>query len=127
MPPRTLNAPVGVRFCASTSNRKPRGRRTSARRTAASAALLDGLAAPHSATRSSQRRSAPAWNFLAAAGALLDGRAGHRPVGAEHAAVAGLGPQQGMTVPAFIEILASVGGHCFLVLLTAVRAGDDGL
>jgi hypothetical protein len=48
-------------------------------------------------------------------------------MGTEHAAIAGLGPKQGIAVRAFIKILASVGGHGFLALAAAVWAGNDGL
>jgi len=58
---------------------------------------------------------------------LLNWRATYRAVGAEDAAVAGLGTQHRSAVAAFIEELAGIRGHGFLLGETAIRAGQHGL
>ena len=49
----------------------------------------------------------------AATARLLDGRAFDRTEGTEDAAVACLRPEQDMTIGAFVEIEACIGGHGF--------------
>ena len=65
---------------------------------------------------------------LAAALALnLDGRAWHRAMGTEHAAVLGLWTQEPVTAFARIEELAGVGWHRLDLAVTTMRAGDFGV
>src|SRR5512147_531500 len=59
--------------------------------------------------------------------AFLHRLALHRAVGAEHAAVAGLGAQQRATGFAFVIPLTSIGGHGFFLAETALRTGHDRL
>ena len=59
--------------------------------------------------------------------ACLDGWAGNRPVGTEHAAVAGLWPEQRMAARARVEERARVGRHVELLLVTAGGAPEHGL
>src|SRR3546814_17472508 len=54
----------------------------------------------------------------------LDRRAGRGPIGAEHAAVAGLGPQHGTASLAVIEELTGVGRNRFRRAMAALRTGD---
>src|SRR3546814_18105747 len=54
----------------------------------------------------------------------LDRRAGRGSIGAEHAAVAGLGPQHGTAALAVIEELTGVGRHRFRLAMAALRTGD---
>ena len=57
---------------------------------------------------------------------LLDRRTGHRAVGTEHAAIAGLGLEQDVAALAFVEPLAGIGGHGLGFDMTALRAGQRG-
>src|SRR5437870_13661834 len=59
-------------------------------------------------------------------GCLLDRRAGNRPVGAEHAAVARQGLEHFTTAFARIEEPARIRGHAFGRLVPAFRTGDGG-
>src|SRR3546814_7340270 len=54
----------------------------------------------------------------------LDRRAGLGAKGAEHAEVAGLGPQHGTAALAVIEELTGVGRHRFRLAMAALRTGD---
>ena len=67
----------------------------------------------------SARRACP----RAAAG-RLDGRAGGVAIGAEDAAVTGLGPQQPSAPLALVEDLAGVRGHALAFPMPAVGAGE---
>ena len=58
---------------------------------------------------------------------LLDGRARHRAVGTEYAAIAGLGAQQGVASRALVEELACRGGHGFGRLVLACRTRERAL
>src|SRR5262245_7625970 len=66
------------------------------------------------------------WLALAAivGAALLDRRTGHRPVGAEHAAVTVLGLEQLAARRALVEILAGIGAHRLGLRRPAIRAGQ---
>ena len=57
---------------------------------------------------------------------LLDRRARHGPVGAEHAAIARFGLQPSATSAAVVEKLASVRGHRLLGLMAARRTSKRG-
>src|SRR3989338_8111249 len=59
-----------------------------------------------------------------AAAAGLNGRARNRAVGAEHAAVAGLGSEHLVTLFAFVKPLARIGGHGFVFMVPATGAGE---
>ena len=62
------------------------------------------------------------------AGALgLDRRARHRAVGAEHAAIAGLGPQHHAAARACVDDPACVGRHVLNLGSATSRASDDGV
>jgi len=56
----------------------------------------------------------------------LDGWAEHIAIGAENAAIARFGLEQGMADPALIKPLAGVREHCFLLPVSAFGAGDGG-
>jgi len=58
---------------------------------------------------------------------LLLGRAGRRPVGAEHAAVAGFRLQDFAAAGAVIEVPARVDGHCLDCAMPAARTGQRAL
>src|SRR5439155_17362358 len=70
-----------------------------------------------------------AWRWAAIGGGrvLLNGRAGHRSVRAEDAAVARLGLEQRLAGDTLVEILASVGGHGFELGDAAGRTGQRGV
>ncbi len=57
---------------------------------------------------------------------LLDGWTLHRAERTEDAAVARIGSQQGVTIAALVEKLASVRRHGFLFSGSAVRTAEDG-
>ena len=57
----------------------------------------------------------------------LDGRARHRAIGTEHAAVPHLRAQRGAATLALVEELAGVGRHLFDLAVSAVRTGDFGV
>lgn len=66
--------------------------------------------------------------LVRAAGAMqLDRWTWYVAIGAEHATVAFLGLEQGMAGCAFVEPLAGIRGHGFLLSMAAVRAGDRGV
>src|SRR3546814_18756473 len=52
-------------------------------------------------------------------------RAGRGSIGAEHAAVAGLGPKHGTAALAVIEELTGVDRHRFRLAMAALRTGDS--
>ena len=58
---------------------------------------------------------------------LLDGRAFHRAIGTEDAAVACLWPKQHVAARAFVEIEAGVGGHGFGCNEATLRTSEGGL
>jgi len=68
-------------------------------------------------------------DYLVATGsgfaAHLDRRTGARSVGAEHAAVSGLRPQQRVTGCALVKVLAGVGRHGLELSDATRRAGHD--
>src|SRR5882757_5377131 len=64
---------------------------------------------------------------MTATALLLDGRASHRAIGAEDAAVARLRLKQCLAVRALVEILTRVRRHDFFPRLSAARAGEYGL
>ena len=68
------------------------------------------------------------WGGFGAAGlsAFLNWRAGHAPIGAEHAAIPGFGFQDRLAAFAVIEELARVRRHALGRLMPAFRAGDCG-
>ncbi len=83
------------------------------------------------------RRAGDTWGFIskrksycktlpAASMLLLDGWTLHRAERTEDAAVARIGTQQGLTIAAFVEKLASVRRHGFLFSGSAVRTAEDG-
>ena len=82
-------------------------------------ALINSTTGDHKAAGLLARRSArtPATGTV-----LLDWRARHRAVGAEHAAITLLGAQQGVAGRAFVEELARRGGHGLGRLMPARRA-----
>jgi len=65
---------------------------------------------------------------MAAAGfpSFLDGRARRVAIGAEHAAVSHLGPQDGSTALAVIEKLAGICRHGFCLPMATGWTGDGG-
>lgn len=74
--------------------------------------------------RSGRRLGRAQSAFAATAPLILDRRAGHGTVGAEHAAVARLGLEQRVAAFALVEPLAGVGGHGFGLDVAAQRAGQ---
>ena len=64
--------------------------------------------------------------MLLTASAILFGRAGHGAEGAEDAAVAGEGAEEGMAASALVEEEARVGGHGEGGAVVAVGAGEGG-
>jgi hypothetical protein len=54
-------------------------------------------------------------------------RAGDRAERTEYAAVAVFGAEPRAALPAVIKKSAGVGGHCFALRETAMRAGDHGM
>lgn len=71
-----------------------------------------------------QSYAAISGEVLTATSFLLHRRTRHAAIRAIHAAVAGLGFEQGVAVAALVEPLAGIFGHGFLFLVSAVRAGE---
>jgi len=106
--------------CALGSEDEPPGKKMQVRRSK----LTGNQANDGRGTKSLTRTDASAW--AAAIPMLLNRRALHRTEGAEDAAVTRLGAQHRSAVAAFVEKLAGIRGHGFLLGEAAIRAGQDG-
>lgn len=85
----------------------------------------DASRRPSSTSREAATTLAGAATIVAHA--FLDRRAGHRPVGAKHAAMAWHGLEQRLARGALVEVLARVGRHRLDLRGAALRASERGL